>query len=99
MLAYSRLLNRLIVLLHHNFYSTGAYFPLTTNSMLMVNGVLVSCYADFHHDVAHLAMIPMKVISPVLEWVFGDDAGFPVYVSTARKLGMMLLPDENIFRY
>ena len=97
-LVYSNLLNKCI-LLHHTLYFSGAYVPLTTNGMLMVNGVLVSCYADFHHDVAHLSVIPMKVMSLVLEWILGNDTGFPVYVSTARQLGMMFLPDENIFKY
>ena len=58
----------------------------------MVDGVLASCFADFHHDLAHFTMIPMQKLSPVMEWIFGNDAGFPVYVSTARHLSMLFLP-------
>ena len=65
----------------------------------MVDGVLASCYADFNHDVAHLTVIPMQSFQAVLEWIFGDDAGFPVYVSTARQLGMLLVPSHNLFFY
>ena len=67
--------------------------------MLIVDRVLASCYADIQHDVAHLIMIPMQRFPAVMEWIFGDDAGFPVFVSTARKLGMLLLPNENTWSY
>ena len=60
----------------------------------MVDGILASCYADFHHDLAHLTMTPMQRFSEVLELLFGDESGFPVFVSTARELGIVLLPTE-----
>ena len=74
----------------------GAYVPLVSEGKILVDGVLASCYADIHHDVAHFTMIPMQKLSAMMEWIFGDDAGFPVYVSTARKMGMLLLPTGNI---
>ena len=61
---------------------------------IIVDGVLTSCYADSNHDLAHLAMIPMQRFSEVLSWIFGEDTGFPVFVSTARLLGVILLPAE-----
>ena len=61
----------------------------------MVDGVLASCYADFHHDLAHFTMILMRKLSPVMEWIFGSDAGFPVYVSTLMNLGMSYLPSDH----
>ena len=60
----------------------------------MVDGILASCYADFHHDLAHLTMTPMQRFSGVLELIFGYDSGFPVFVSTARELGIVLLPTK-----
>ena len=65
----------------------------------MVDGVLASCYADFHHDLAHITMTPMQKFPSVMECIFGDDAGYPAYVSTWRQLGMMLLPDGNFWSY
>ena len=65
----------------------------------MVDGVLASCYADIHHDVAHLMMMPMQIFPTVMEWIFGEDTGFPVYVSTARQLGMMLLSNDSHFSF
>ena len=64
-----------------------------------MSGVLASCYADIHHDLAHLTMSPMQRFSAVMEWVLGDDIGFAAYVSTARQLGMMLLPDGHFWSY
>ena len=77
----------------------GAYVALTTEGKIIVDGVLASCYADFYHDLADLTMAPMQRLPAVLEWIIGDDAGFPAYVSTLRKLGMMLLPDDHFWSY
>ena len=63
----------------------------------MVNGVFTSCYADFDHDLAHFVMTPMQRFSEMLEWIFGSDVGFPVYVNIAREIGILMLPDEIFF--
>ena len=67
--------------------------PLTKEGNIIVDGVLTSCYADFNHDLAHLTMIPMQRFANVLQWIFGDDAGFPIYVIIARQLGFLLMPE------
>ena len=53
----------------------------------MVDDILASCYANFNHELAHFTMMPMQRFSAVMEWIFGEDAGYPVFVSTARRLG------------
>ena len=63
----------------------------------MVNGILASCYADFHQDLVHLVMAPMQRFPELLQCVFGDNTGFPVFVSTARVLGWLLLPEDSIW--
>ena len=77
----------------------GAYVPLTKEGKIVVDGVLASCYPGTHHDLAHLTMTPMQRFSAMLEWMFGEDTGFPVYVSAARQLGIMLLPDGQFWSY
>ena len=71
----------------------GAYVPLTKEGKIIVDGVLASCYANFHHDLAHLTMLPMQQLSEVLEWIIGNDTGYPVYVSTAGVIGRFILPN------
>ena len=83
---------------NHMIFS-GAYVPLLTEGRIMVDGVLASCYADFHHDLAHLTVAPMQKFPALMGWLFGEDIGYPVYVSTLRKLGMMMLLDEQFRSY
>ena len=65
---------------------------------VVVDKVLASCHAGYagytDHDVAHLSMMPMQIFSKQMEWIFGDDHGFPVFVKTARDLGMLMVPDN-----
>ena len=67
--------------------------PLTLEGNIIVDGILASCYADISdHDLAHLSMIPVRKFSAVVEWIFGDDIGLPIFVNTAIELGTYLLP-------
>ena len=79
-------------------YSTniisGAYVPLTTDGNIMVNGILASCYAEFHHDLAHIVMTPMQRFPELLQWLFGENTGIPVFVTTAKVLGFLLWPQD-----
>ena len=75
----------------------GAYVPLTTNGKIIVDGVLASCFADFHHHVAYSVMIPMQKFSEVIGLIFGIEVGFPVFVSSARQLGKLLLPESQFW--
>ena len=78
-------------------YNSGAYVPLTKEGKIMVDGVFASCYADIDHDIAHLTMVLMQRFPAAMEWLFGEDNGYPVYVSTLRLLGMILLPEEHFW--
>ena len=76
----------------------GAYVPVTREGKIIVDGVLASCYSDFHHDLAHWIMTPMESLPAVVTWIFGEDTGYQVYVSTWSQLGLMLLPDERYWK-
>ena len=71
----------------------GAYVPLTTEGTIVVDETLASCYADFTHDLAHFTITPMHKFAEMMEWIFGNEFGFPVYVGTTRQLGKLILPD------
>ena len=53
----------------------GAYVPLTDEENIVVDRILASCYASFDHDLAHIAMTPMKLFPELMEWIFGDNNG------------------------
>ena len=77
----------------------GAFVPLTKEGMIIVDGVLASCYAEVPHDVAHLTLTPMHSLSAMMEWIFGEDTGLPVYVITLNELGSLMLPNYQFWSY
>ena len=74
----------------------GAFVPLTQEGDIMVNGILASCYASFHHDLAHIAMIPMKLFPKAVEWFFCVQNGSPDFVDAIKKLGRSMLPAGSL---
>ena len=61
----------------------GIYAPLTTQGTLLVDGVLVSCYATWpSHDAAHFAMAPLRAAYAItgawkrlaswMDWTYWD---------------------------
>ena len=65
----------------------GAYSLLTVQGKLIVEGVLVSCYASFpDHDMAHFAMSPIRWFPEVMDWMFGKEKESPVYVGILKTL-------------
>ena len=79
--------------MQHILFVSGAYAPLTIDGNIIIDGVLVSCYADVDHDLAHSSMIPLFWCKQAMEWIFGYDTGFPVYINIARQFSSMMLPD------
>ena len=75
----------------------GAYVPLTDEGNIVVDGILASCYASFDHDLAHIAMTPMKWFPELIEWIFGDNNGIQGYLGIAKTLGRYLIPNEYLY--
>ena len=51
----------------------------------------------FDHDLAHFTMSPIQYFSEVLEWIFGNESGYPVYVSTTGVIGRFILQNKISF--
>ena len=62
---------------------------------IVVDGVLASCYPFVSHDLAHIGMAPIRWFPKIMEWLFGEDNGFQVYVLIAEDLGRWAMPHGN----
>ena len=68
-----------------SFLNIGAYVPLTNEGNIMVDGVLASCYAFEHHDLAHFGMAPLRWFPEVTGWIFGEDNGYQVFAEITKS--------------
>ena len=65
---------------------------------IMVNEVLASCYAHSpDHDMAHFWMTPLRWYPDIMQWIFGEDIEFPVYVKIIYDLGNYMMPQSSTF--
>ena len=64
---------------------------------IVVDGVLASCYAFPDHDLAHMAMIPIRWYPEVMEWLFGIEDGFTGFAKIAENLGNYVLPHDSLY--
>ena len=72
---------------------TGAYNPLTIEGKIIVDGILASCYAEFPDpDLAHIGMTPMRLMSEMVQWVFGEDHELPIYAKITTDFGRWVFP-------
>ena len=74
------------------YFHIGAYDPLTRDGNIVVDAVLASCYASFHHDLAHTAMKPFFWFPKLIEWFFDINNGSPGYIDLTKELGRLVLP-------
>ena len=61
---------------------------------LVVDGVLASCYPSALHDLAHIAMTPIRIFPIIIEWIFGYEKGILGFVMMAEDLGQWVLPKK-----
>uniref|UniRef100_UPI003AADE9AB indian hedgehog B protein-like n=1 Tax=Centroberyx gerrardi TaxID=166262 RepID=UPI003AADE9AB len=72
--------------------STGVYAPLTQHGSIVVDGVLVSCYAalDWHH-LAHWVLAPLRFFYSLMGPSEPQTDGLHWYPRLLQRLGEMLL--------
>lgn len=70
----------------------GAYVPLTTSGTLLVDGVLVSCYTNAGHWLAHGAMAPLRWWPLLLldDELSQDTEGLRTFPGLMKELGRAL---------
>ena len=74
----------------------GAYTPLTKEGNVMVNRIMVSCYAVSNHNLAHLMLAPMQWYPDIMVWIFGIEKESPGYISILTDLGGLMLPFNSL---
>ena len=57
---------------------------------IIVDGVVASCYASVHQDIAHIVMTPIRKYPWIMEWIFGVDDGFQIYMMTLQVFGNVI---------
>ena len=74
---------------NHQCFCVGAFTPLTVDGNIIVDGVLASCYAFTNHDLAHIAMTPLRWFAEVIKWINKYNK-YPVLLDVAENLDRML---------
>ena len=75
----------------------GAYTPVPVEGNIIVDGILASCYTISDHDLAHLAMTPIRWFPKITDWIFGENNGTPGYVGIAESLGRWVMPNGQLY--
>ena len=65
----------------------------------MVDDILASCYAEVDHYLAHVTMTTMQWFPEILDWVFGVDAGFSLFVDMIQNISLLLFPHGEWFEF
>ena len=71
--------------------------PLTVEGSIIVDGVLASCHASADHGVAHLITTPIQWFPKIIEWLYGEGNGFPVFITVVETLGPWMLPHDLLY--
>jgi len=85
--------------------SAGVYAPITERGTIVVDDVIVSCYAEFsNHAAAHACLAPLRYVYCMSElvnsWLFqysvsdSDDDGVHWYAALLRRLAKPVLPQQ-----
>ena len=59
--------------------------------MIMVDGVLASCYPSGDHDVLNNILFPIRYFTQLIMWIYGEDYGFSSYILLCSTLRCTLL--------
>lgn len=74
----------------------GAFVPITMDGTLIVDGVFVSCYTSFSHNIAHNVLAPIRWFP----WLFETEEsqhkeGVRTYAKILKYIGKTILPSNH----
>ena len=65
---------------------------------IIVDGVLASCYPSADHDMAHLAMTPIRWFPGIIGWIFVEVDETLGYVRMAEEVGKLFFPKGQLYK-
>ena len=65
----------------------------------MADGILTSCYASVNHELAHLGLTPLRWFPDLIQWMFGEETGFQIFVGIVEQLEKWTLPHLQFGTY
>ena len=68
---------------------------MTMEGNIIVDGVLVSCYASVDNDSGHIGMTPLRWFPAIMDYVFGEDKGIQVYAKVVENMGQWILYGQS----
>lgn len=84
--------------------SVGVYAPLTKHGTLVVDGVVVSCYAYINSDsIAHFAFVPMRILHTISEyvsstwWTGSAQKGIHWYADILYRMSSLFMSSEMLY--
>ena len=81
----------------HTVQKQGVYAPLTRSGVIVVDGVMASCYASFHsHDLAHVAFAPLRLYSSISKGPPQPKEGIHGYAMSLYKTVKFFSPHSII---
>ena len=79
-------------------FNPGAYLPVTMEGNIVVDRVLASSYSSVDHDLAHIALLPVRQFSAMTEWIFGEENESSVFFNIVKGISKEMLPYGYILR-
>jgi len=92
-----------VVAMRWSHDSSGVYAPITERGTIVVDDVIVSCYAEFSsHVTAHACLAPLRYAYYVSRWLFQQSAahadahldGVHWYATLLRRLAETVVPRQ-----
>ena len=65
---------------------------------IVVDNILVSSYSSVDHDLAHIALLPVRKYPAMTEWIFGEVNESSVFFNIVEGISKEMLPYGYILR-
>ena len=71
---------------------------MTMDGNIVVDNILASSYSSVDHDLAHIALLPVRKYPAMTEWIFGEENESSVFFNIVKGISKEMLPYDYILR-